>query len=135
MPGITPNEGENAVAEIVYRMTARTAAMQVGLWAGTWNGDETRTFAAANDSVLTKITATGLGEQTLTDASWVVTGDTATYADRVFTNSSGGDVVVNGYYVAFTQGTKKFLHIERDPNPRTIANGAAYTVGLSNTVA
>lgn len=136
MAGVTPNEGENAVARIVYENEARSANMVIGLWNGTWNGDETRTYAAANDAVLTKITATGMGEKTLTDATWNVTADVATYTDQVFTNSSAGTVVVNGYYIALTiSAVTVFLHIERDPNERSITIGSSYTVGISNTVA
>ena len=136
MAGVTPDEGENAVARIVYEAEARTANMVIGLWNGTWNGDETRTYAAANDAVLTKVTATGMIEKTLVDATWSVTADTATYADQVFTNSSAGTVVVNGYYIALTiSAVTVFLHVERDPNERSITIGSSYTVGISNTVA
>jgi hypothetical protein len=136
MPGITPNEGENAIARILYKAEARTANLVCGLWVGTWNNDETRTFAQSNDSVLTKITASGMTETTLTDATWNVTADNATYPDRVFTNNTGAPVTVNGHYIALTIGGQTiFLHIERDPNQREIVPGAAYTVGLSNVVA
>ena len=136
MPGITPNEGENAVARIVYKAEARTAGLIMGLWAGTWNNDEARTYGQANDGALTKITASGMAEKTLTDGSWTISADNATYADQVFTNSSGGNVTVNGYYIALViAGTTVYLHIEKDPNERTVTNGSSYTVGASNTVA
>ena len=132
MPGVTPNEGRTYLGRIAYRAEARAAGLRIGLFTGTWNGSLTRTYGQANDSALTKVTATGLEEKTLTDGTWNVTGNEASYADQTFTNSTGSPVTVNGYYIAAQLGgTWAFLHIERDPVERTVQPGASYIVGPS----
>jgi len=139
MAGWCPNQGEQAIFNVVLDGTTRTANVQIGLWAGTASADETVVYTQA-DAVFTKVSATGLTEKNLTDGSWTVGTDgsnvtTATYADQTFTAGAAvSSEAVNGYYIAITEGgTKKILFIERDPVARSLNEGESYTIGLSIT--
>lgn len=135
MPGVTPNEGETLIAEILYRrdLTDRDADLVIGLFSGT--PTETTTYAT-----LTKVTATGLGEKTLTDGNWVVTGDSSEYVPNpVFTAGAGvSNESVAGYYIATQSsgGTRRLLHFEIDPSgPYSMNENDTYTVDIANIVA
>lgn len=135
MAGFTPNEGENLIANMLYKriLTDRDADLEIGLFTNA-APDETIT-----EATLTEPTGTGYARQDLTDASWTVTGDTATYPTITFTAGPGGwtgNVV--GYFIATKAagGTPRIVHIEIDANgPYTMAENDTYQVNLSNLVA
>ncbi len=135
MAGFTPNEGETLVATIIYKrdQTDRDANLQIGLFTNV-SPDETIT-----EATLTEPTGTGYSRQTLTDASWTVTGDNATYPQVTFTAGSGGWTgSVQGYFIVTQSsgGTQRLLHIEVDANgPYTFTENDTYDIDLSNTVA
>ena len=135
MAGFTPDEGENLVADIIYKrdLSDRDANLVIGLFT---NASPAETITEAT---LTEPTGTGYARQTLTDGSWTVTGDTATYPTITFTAGAGGwSGSVQGYFIA-TQaagGTQRLLHIEVDASgPYTFTENDTYDIDLSNTVA
>lgn len=113
MPGITPDEGENLVARIIYRrdLGDRDANLRLGLFTN-------QTIAESiTHAGLSEPTGTGYGRLTLNDANWTVTGDTASHPQQVFTAGAGGwTPEIQGYFVATQSagGTPRLLHIELD---------------------
>lgn len=134
MAGFTPNEGENLIANILYKriLADRDANLEIGLFTNA-AADETLTHAT-----VTEPTGTGYARQDLTDASWTVYNDTATYPQVVFTAGSGGWTgSVYGYFIATKSGsgTKRLLHVEIDPNgPYAMAENDTYQINLQNVV-
>lgn len=113
MPGITPDEGENLVARIIYRrdLGDRDANLLLGAFTNVTIG-ESITLAS-----ITEPTGTNYARKTLTDANWTVTGDTGTFPQQVFTAGAGGwTPEVQGYFIATqsASGTPRLLHIELD---------------------
>src|SRR5215207_2806976 len=97
MAGFTPNEGETLIANVVYKRTHadRDATLQLGLFT---NSSVSETTALAS---ITEPTGTGYARITLTDASWTVTNDNASYAQQTFTTGAGGwSGSVYGYFIA-----------------------------------
>jgi hypothetical protein len=85
MAGILPNEGETFIANMVIKNvnTDRGTNLQLVLFTNSSIGE---TITAAT---LTQPTnAGGYAVKTLTDGSWTVTDDTATYAAQTFTASA-----------------------------------------------
>ena len=134
MAGFTPNEGENLVANILYKrtLTDRDADLELGLFTNA-SVDETTTHAA-----VTEPTGGGYARITLTDASWSVTADTASYAQQTFTATGSAYVgTVKGYFVATKAagGTKRLLHIEVDASgPYTMNTNDTYKITLNNSI-
>lgn len=113
MPGITPNEGEALIAEMVYKrvLTDRDAGLELGLFTNV-SVNETTTHAA-----LTEPSGGSYARKVLADGSWVGAADTRTYPAQVFTATGAamtGDI--HGYFIntIAAGGTKRLLHIERD---------------------
>jgi len=135
MAGITPDEGEHVIAQLVYAkdVTDRDADLELGLFTNSSISETTRLVD------ITEPTGGGYARKTLTDGSWTLTADTATYASQTFTASGSAYTgSVYGYFIATksASGTPRLLHIEVDPSgPYTIADGASYLVDLSNVVA
>lgn len=132
MPGITPNEGENLIARILYRrdLGDRDANMRLGLITNT-TITETTDLAA-----ITEPTGTGYGRITLTDANWTVTGDTATYPQQVFTAGAGGwTPEVQGYFICTiaASGTPRLLHVELDSQQIATSVTRSSTVATATT--
>ena len=137
MAGVTPNEAEHLFAHILFNRTYhvdRDADLKLGLFANTSGLSETSALAD-----ITAITGTGSTAKTLTDASWTVTNDTASYAKQTFTAGAGGfSAAVYGYYIytIASGGTARLLHYEIDASgPRTMAEGAVYEITPNITVA
>jgi len=135
MAGITPNEGEHVIAQLIYAQDAtdRDADLELGLFT---NSSVSETTAL---SAITEPTGGGYARKTLTDGSWTITADTATYASQTFT-ASGSNYTgsVYGYFIATksASGTPRLLHIEVDSSgPYTITDGDSYQIDLSNVVA
>ena len=135
MAGFTPNEGETEIANILYKrdLSDRDANLEIGLFTNT-SPDETIT-----EATLTEPTGTGYARQTVTDASWTVTGDTATYPTIQFTAGAGGWTgSVQGYFLCTKAagGTQRLIHIEVDARgPYTFTENDTYDIDMSNSVA
>jgi hypothetical protein len=125
MAGFTPNEGETLIANVLYKRTHadRDADLELGLFT---NSSVSETTALAN---ITEPTGTGYARITLTDGSWTITGDAASYAQQTFTGGAGGwSGSVYGYFIATKSagGTARLLHIEVD-------SGGPYTINANDT--
>jgi len=125
MAGFCPDEGEALIANVVHKRTHvdRDADLELGLFT---NASVTETTTHAG---LTEPTGTGYARIVLTDASWVVTGDTATYAQQTFTAGAGGWTgSIRGYFIntKSSGGTKRLLYIEVDA-------AGPYTLNASDT--
>lgn len=135
MPGFVPNEGETLVANVVFKRTHadRDATLELGLFTNSSPGE---TIAHGS---LTEPTGTGYARIVLTDASWSVTNDVASYAQQTFTGGAGGWTgSIQGYFIATVSsgGTKRILAIEVDGNgPYTINENDTYKITPNITVA
>lgn len=134
MAGFTPNEGETLIANVIYKRTHadRDATLELGLFTNA-GADETLTHAA-----VTEPTGTGYARITLTDASWVVSGDNASYAQQTFTGGAGGwSGSIKGYFIntVSSGGTKRLLHVEIDAaGPYVLAENDTYKITPSITI-
>lgn len=113
MAGITPNEGEELVARIVYRrdLGDRDANLRLGLFTNSTIAETT------NLAGITEPTGTGYARLTLNDSNWSVTGDTASHPQQVFTAGAGGwSPEIQGYFICTqsASGTPRLLHVELD---------------------
>lgn len=113
MPGITPDEGENLVARIIYRrdLGDRDAGLRLGVFTNTTIAEST-TLAS-----ITEPTGTGYARLTLADNNWTVTGDTSAFPQQVFTAGAGGwTPEIQGYFICTisASGTPRLLHVELD---------------------
>lgn len=127
MAGLLPNEGETFIANMVIKNVAtdRGTNLQLVLFTNSSIGE---TITAAT---LTQPTTTnGYAAKTLTDGSWSVTDDTATYAKQTFTATGGSfSAPVYGYAVLTTGTTPRILAIELDPNgPYTLQENDSYDI-------
>lgn len=134
MAGVTPNEGETLILNLVYKNADvnRGSTLELGLFTNTSGLSETSVLAD-----ITPPTGGSYAIKTLTDASWGVTGDNATYATQDFT-ASGSDysAAIYGYYIKTTGTAAKLLHFEVDSAaPITVTDGDTYRVDLSSVVA
>lgn len=134
MAGFTPNEGETLIANVIHKRTHadRDATLELGLFTNT-GADETLTHAA-----VTEPTGTGYARITLTDASWSVTNDVASYAQQTFTGGAGGWTgSIKGYFIntVSSGGTKRLLYVEIDAaGPYTINENDTYKITPSITI-
>lgn len=134
MAGFTPNEGETLIANVIHKRTHvdRDADLELGLFTNS-APDETITHAT-----ITEPTGTGYARITLTDASWSVTNDVASYAQQTFTGGAGGWTgSIQGYFICTKSagGTKRLLYVEVDGNgPYTIAENDTYKITPNITI-
>jgi hypothetical protein len=130
-----PNEGETLAVNILCKrvLTDRDADLELGLFTNSSVG-ETTTLSA-----ITEPTGTGYARKTLTDASWTILADTASYAKQTFTGGAGGWTgSVYGYFIATKAagGTPRLLALEVDPSgPYTINENDTYDVTPTVTAA
>lgn len=135
MAGFTPNEGETLIANVIYKRTHadRDATLELGLFTNA-SVSETTTHAD-----LTEPTGTGYARIVLTDASWSVAGDLASYAQQTFTGGAGGwSGNIQGYFIntVSSGGTKRLLHIEVDANgPYVLNENDTYKITPQITIA
>lgn len=133
MAGFLPNEGETLVANLVFKNADvdRGTNLELGLFT---NASPTETITEAT---LTEPTGTGYARITLTDASWTVTNDVASYAEQTFTGGAGGWTgSIQGYFIATTGTTARIVAIEVDGNgPYTINENDTYKVTPNITIA
>lgn len=134
MAGLLPNEGETLVGNLVFKNADvdRGTNLELLLFTNSTGVDETITAAT-----LTEPTGGGYARKTLTDGSWTVTGDTASYAQQTFT-VAGTDYSANvyGYAIVTTGTTPRIVAVEIDPNgPYTMTVGDTYDITPNITIA
>jgi len=132
MAGLIPNDGENLVANMIFKNADanRGTSLQLGLFTNTTVSETT------NLGAITEPTGGSYARKTLTDSSWTVTADLASYALQTFTaTGSAYTGSVYGYFVATTGTTPKLLVLELDPlGPYNLLQNDAYDVTLNITV-
>lgn len=134
MAGFTPDEGENLICNLIYKNADanRGSSLELGLMTNTI-GSLSETAVLAD---ITEPTGGSYARKTLTDASWTVSGDNATYAQQTFTATGGAySADVTGYFIATTGTSPKLLHVQFDTSASTMVEGADYQVDLSSVVA
>jgi len=133
MAGILPNEGETLVGNLVFKNADVDRGTNLDLLLFT-NSTIDETITAAT---LTEPTGTGYARITLTDGSWTVTGDVASYAKQTFTAGVGGWTgSVYGYAIVTKGTTARIVAIEVDPSgPYTFLEGDKYDITPSVTIA
>jgi hypothetical protein len=132
MAGLLPNEGENMIANMVFKGTSvdRGTNLDIGLFTNTSISE------AITAATLTEPTGTGYARKTLTDASWTITNDTSTYAAQVWTATAAWTGSIYGYFIVSKGTTPRIVAIELNPlGPNTLAINDTYTVTPSIIVA
>ena len=130
-----PDESETLILNVLLKrtLTDRDADLEVLLYTNSGLNLETATEAA-----LTEPSTGGYARKTLTDASWSVSGDEATFAAQDFTPSGGVFTGVEGAAVVTKSagGTQRILGIAAyNAAPVTVADGETFRVDLSALVA
>lgn len=130
MAGITPIEGQQLIAKLLYSrvLVDRDEDLELGLFTNATVG-ETTTLADIDEPALG-----GYARKTLSDASWDITAGEAGYAALSFTAVGGAFVDVMGYFIATksASGSPRLLHLEVDPDgPFTVDAANTYSVTLS----
>ena len=126
------DSGENRIANIIFGSTAVDATLYLGLY--------TNTTEPAEAGLLADITVPSGGAYAaiaLTRGSWVVTADTAAYAQQTFTATGADWGNVYGYYIATSSdlsGTLLFVEQFSD-GPYAVTDGASVKVTPSISVA
>lgn len=133
MAGFLPDEGETLVANLVFKNTDADRGTDTELVLFT-NVTPSETITEAT---LTEPTGTGYARINLTDASWSVVADLASYAQQTFTGGAGGWTgSIQGYAVVTKGTTPRILAIEVDGNgPYTVNENDTYKVTPQITVA
>jgi hypothetical protein len=141
MAGITPNEGEAFVADLVYKRDLDDRAPNLSL--GLFTNSSTAVVETINATDITQPVGTGTALITLGDTSWTGAADTRAFAQQTFTNTGsttwGG--TVKGYFIQTIASTEagaaiRLLHIENDTNgPYTMNVNDTYDVTPNCTVA
>ena len=129
MAGITPLEGQDYIAELIYSQDVTASNLELGLFVNT-------TGVLTESSVWTDVTeasGTGYAEISLTAGSWTIaSGGVATFAQQSWTATADWAADVYGYYIRTTEATPRILHFEYNPNgARAMATGNIYAVDLS----
>ena len=129
MAGITPTEGQDYIAQVIYSQETAPQDLTLGLFvdaAGVL-------LEAAAWADINQASGAGYAEINLTAGSWTVaTSGVATYASQSWIATGDWVADVYGYYIRTQEGTPRILHFEYSPNgARTMANGNVYTVDMS----
>ena len=96
MAGITPIEGQDYIAELIYSQDVTASNLKLGLFVNT-TGNLTVSSAWAN---VTQASGTGYSEKDLTAASWTISsGGVATFAQQSWTATADWAADVYGYYI------------------------------------
>lgn len=127
MAGILPDEGENLVANLVFK---GTQTYEMGLFTNT-TISETTTAAS-----LTEPTGGGYARIALSSGTWTVTGSVASYPTQSFTAGVGGYTgSIYGYFIVSTGGSPKIIDIALRPEGNvTMAANNVYQVTPNITV-
>jgi len=133
MAGILPNEGETLVANLLFKNADVDRGTNLTLMLFT-NSSVSETTTAAS---LTPPTGGGYAAITLTDASWTVTGDTASYAKQTFTVvGTVYSAPIYGYAILTKGTTPRIVAIQVDPSgPYTMLVNDTYDITPNITVA
>ena len=135
MAGFTPNEGETLIAQLIHLRTHadRDANLEVGLFTTASPGE------TITEATISEPTGGSYARKTLTDASWSVVGDLASYAQQIFIAGAGGYTgSVKGYFICSISsgGTKRLLYVEIDAaGPFTMTENDEYRITPNITVA
>jgi hypothetical protein len=133
MAGLLPNEGENLVATMLFKGSSvdRGTNLDLGLFTNT-TAPETITAAT-----LTEPSGGSYARKTLTDGSWTITADTASYVAQVFTaTGSAYTGNVYGYFIVTKGTTPRIIAIEVDTaGPYALAQNDTYTITPNIVVA
>ena len=130
MAGITPDEGQDYIADVLYSQAVAPQVLTMGLFTNA-TGVLTETSVWAD---ITQASGTGYSENTLTAGSWTVSpGGVATYATQSWIAGANWVADVYGYYVRTGEGTPRLLHFEYSPNgARTMTTSDIYSVDPSS---
>lgn len=130
MAGITPTEGQDYIAEVLYSQGTAPQDLSLGLFVNT-AGVLTESSAYAD---ITQASGSGYAEISLTAGSWsIATSGVATYPSQSWIATGDWAADVYGYYIRTMEATPRVLHFEYSPNgARTMENGNVYTVDLSS---
>ena len=133
MAGLVPNEGENLIANMIFKNADvnRGTSLQLGLFTNSTVSESTTLGS------ITEPTGGSYARKTLVDSSWTVTADLASYALQTFTaTGSAYTGTIYGYFIATTGVSPKLLCLEVDPlGPYSLAQNDAYDVTPNITVA
>ena len=132
MAGFTPDEGEKLIAQIIHQRTHvdRAADLELGLFTNVAPGE------TITEATITEPTGTGYARLDLTDASWNVVADLASYAQQTFTGGAGGwSGSIQGYFIASKGTAQRLLYVEVDAaGPYTITEDDTYKITPNITV-
>ena len=133
MAGLLPNEGEHLVANLLFKNADVDRGTDLDIVLFT-NSSISETITAAT---LTQPTsAGGYASKVLTDGSWTVTADTATYSPQTWTATGTWSNPVYGYAI-LTKGTApRIVAIEiYAAGPNSLIINDTYTVTPNITIA
>jgi len=130
MAGITPLEGQDYIAEVLYSQALVAQTLIMGLFvdvAGVLV--EASVWASINEA-----SGGAYAENTLTAGSWTVSsGGVATFPSVSWVATDSWLLPVYGYYVRTGEGTPRLLHFEYSPNgSKTMTENDIYTVDPSS---
>lgn len=130
-----PDEGETLLLNIALKriLTDRDADLELGLYTNSGLNLETATEAA-----LTEPATGGYVRKTLTDGTWTVSGDEATYPSQDFVAAGGAFTGVEGAFIVTKAagGTQRIIGIAPFPSaPITVADGQTFRVDPTALVA
>ncbi len=134
MAGILPDEGENLIANLIFKNADidRGTDLELGLFTNT-SVSETTT-----EATITEPSPAGgaYARITLADGSWTVTNGVASFAKQTFTATGGPySAPVYGYFIATTGTTPRLLAVELDTaGPYSMAENDAYDITPSITL-
>lgn len=129
MAGITPDEGQDYIAEALYPQTTSLTSYTIGLFTNVTD-DLTQTSEWAD---VTQPTGGGYSETSLTAGSWsVASGGVATYPTVSWIATDSWDAAVYGYYIRTEETTPRILHFEYRPDgSQSMNEDDIYSVDLS----
>lgn len=132
MPGITPDEGRVAIAELVYgrSLVDRAATLELGMFTNSTIG------VSFTSTQITEPGSTAYTRAVLTDSSWGTTGGVATYAEQTFLGASTGYGNVYGYFIVTvpSTGTARLLHLEASTAAPLDMSSTAYSYAVTPNI-
>jgi len=129
MAGITPTEGQDYIAEVLYSQDTSPETLLLGLFTNVTD-DLTSSSVWAD---VTVPTGTGSDEITLTAGSWsIASGGVATFPQQSWVADGDWTGDVYGYYLRTQEVTPRIVHFEYSTTgAREMTDGNVYTVDLS----
>jgi hypothetical protein len=133
MAGLLPNEGEHLVANMLFKNADvdRGTGLELGLFT---NSTVSETTSASS---LTEPTGGSYARKTLTDSSWTVSADIASYPRQTFTaTGSAFTGSIYGYFIVTKGTTPRIIAIEVDgAGPYTVTQDGMYDITPNITIA